>query len=258
MNPSVGNLNALLNLWVCPVPRVKSGKWKKLDRSSFCSALYRKMNALRYLKVFGPSSGGRILFLRRLTNYREIWANWKRVAGIDFEHLEVEKIQVSPPVRGPIRPVRRSLREKLFWELARRCQGGSLTGPNSPHMAFGVTRKEMAGGCRWTVCFGVYWNLYPSYVTPPSTLWSSLMIWPPEGFSDRDRARLGQIDFFSRISQSVKLQKFAGLWHEHHGPFADFWRHKLQWSEIVPLSKAFQKWSLKRALAEVPVRRSPN
>jgi hypothetical protein len=252
LNPSVNSLNSLLNLWICPAPPPKPKDWTKLDRSPFCTALYRKMNVLGFLKVFGPRSGGRILFFRRITSYPQISQLWKQIVPVAFESLDRQRIPETPPVRGPIQAVPGPMRERLFWELARRCQRGNANDPRSPHLSFGITTKVRVLGHQWTVCFGIYWHRHRRQVDPPSTFWGSLMIWPPDGLSRQDRARLEKIGFYYRISKSLKTRRFKGGWHDHYGGFADFSRHQLQWRDIAPLCDEFRNWSIHEALAETP------
>ena len=47
-----------------------------------------------------------------------------------------------------------------------------------------------------------------STVDPPSTFWAALVIWPPTGFSRKDRNALEKIGFYSRISRSLKRRGF--------------------------------------------------
>jgi len=244
MNPSVNPSTAMLSLWICPRRVLEPREWKKLDRGAFCTRLDRKMQSLRFLKVFGLSSGGRILFYKRITSVSQVTANWRNIARIRFDSLSRQRVPDSPPVRSPLPPVGDRPRERLLWELVRRGR--------SPHLSIGRTLKEKVSGRLWTVHLGVYWNLHPRSVSPPSELWCSVMVWPPSGLTPKDQAGLQRRGFYSRISRSLKRRGFRGKWHDDRGGFADFGKNHLRWADIVPLCTELQTWTLKKALVEVP------
>ena len=252
LNPSVHPVSALLNLWFVPTPSAKPRDWKRIDRLPFCTALDRKMRLLRFLKVFGCASGGRILYYKRLTAFRQIAWNWKRLAAVKMETLDGRPIPDSAPVPRPIGPVHQLLRERLLWDLVGHVQRNEAKGLRSHHLAFGLTIHEKAAGHRWTINWGIYWHHRPGDVDPPSTFWAALLIWPPSGFSRGDRKVLEKSGFYSRVSRSLRKLRFKGRWVDLQGGFADFSRHRLRWKDVQPLCDEVQGWSLKGALAEFP------
>lgn len=249
LNPSVFGRASMLNLWFSPSPFPKQDEWEKLDQLPFAKALDRKANHLRYLKVFGTSSGGSILFYKRITSFNHIAAALKTLSALDFNALENQRIPSSRALRGPIKPVREAVRMKLMAKLADRCLRRNRDGFRPSHLQISMYTHEKGGGHSWSVSRALLWNLNPKSVHIPSRFCAMLMIWP-RSLSKRGRRDLEKSGFYERIQRSLKKLGFPGKWVNHRDKFGDFGRYQLRWMDIAPTAKIMTEWTVRSALQE--------
>lgn len=244
LTPNLFNKNARLSLWISPERRIPQNDWRRVHDSPFCTALFRELRRRRFLRVFGPKTGGRILLFKALREFDQIAREWSGLESIDFAALAGRRIPESPPVASLFKWTSSAHVERTYRRIVRRCRDRQYQ-PSS--MSIDLTRKMFSFGHRWTVNACIYWHRDPATVTPPSEFWSAITLWPPKAVSLAEADRLRESGFYAGVEKSLEPLGFDGTWSEFpDGRFGRFDRYRLRWKEVRPLCDAIAAWNLPR------------